>query len=89
LDNWENDVAPSPALRRWFDHRPDRFEEFRKRYHAELLENPAWAALRKSIGRKRVTFLYAAKDRRINHASVLSELINGNGSAASPSDASR
>jgi uncharacterized protein YeaO (DUF488 family) len=36
LDLWAKDVAPSDALRRWFDHRPERWEEFQKRYRAEL-----------------------------------------------------
>src|SRR5687768_15860368 len=34
LDGWLKDVAPSPTLRKWFGHEPERFAEFRKRYLA-------------------------------------------------------
>ena len=36
VDLWVKDVAPSPELRRWFNHDPDRWQEFRRRHHAEL-----------------------------------------------------
>jgi hypothetical protein len=36
LDLWAKDLAPSPSLRQWFGHDPDRFHEFARRYHAEL-----------------------------------------------------
>jgi uncharacterized protein YeaO (DUF488 family) len=36
LDEWVPDLAPSDALRRWYGHDPDRFEEFRRRYLSEL-----------------------------------------------------
>ena len=32
LDGWLKDVAPSPGLRRWFGHDPDKWPEFRRRY---------------------------------------------------------
>ena len=41
LDTWLKDVAPSPELRTWFGHKPERFEEFAARYQAELEQNPA------------------------------------------------
>ncbi len=43
LDLWAKDVAPSPELRRWFGHVPARFQEFARRYHAELRAGPARA----------------------------------------------
>jgi uncharacterized protein YeaO (DUF488 family) len=36
LDAWEQELAPSPELRRWFGHEPERFEGFRRRYIEEL-----------------------------------------------------
>jgi uncharacterized protein YeaO (DUF488 family) len=71
LDLWCKDIAPSPELRKWFDHRPERFEEFGKRYRAELDGNPAVADLLTFIGKRRATLLYAARDPTINHATVL------------------
>ncbi|NID15036.1 DUF488 domain-containing protein [Luteibacter yeojuensis] len=73
VDLWMKDVAPSPSLRTWFDHREDRFEEFSRRYVAELEHNPAAAELRTLARKRKVTFVYGARDGRINHAAVLAE----------------
>ncbi|HEX4176925.1 MAG TPA: DUF488 family protein [Rhizomicrobium sp.] len=73
LDGWAKDVAPTPALRKWFDHKPERFQEFAKRYRAELRHNPAVAELRKTKGK--VTLIYGARDPAINHAVVLAKVL--------------
>ena len=68
---WIKDIAPSPALRKWFDHDPDRFTQFSRRYEKELRTNAALTPLRK-LGRGHVvTLLYGAHDPHINHAAVL------------------
>ena len=74
LDGWFKDVAPSPELRKWFGHEEERFSEFRRRYLAELDANdsPQLQELQRLAGGE-VTLLFAAKDRRINHAVVLKE----------------
>jgi uncharacterized protein YeaO (DUF488 family) len=75
LDHWLKDIAPSPELRTWFDHRADRFEQFQRQYTAELSNNPATDELAR-LGKKHVvTLLYGAKDPRINHACVLREVL--------------
>jgi uncharacterized protein YeaO (DUF488 family) len=71
VDLWMKDVAPSPALRQWFGHDPDRFTEFKRRYRAELATHSALEELRRLGGKRRVTLLYGAKDPEINHAVVL------------------
>ncbi|GAB2510775.1 DUF488 domain-containing protein [Pseudoxanthomonas sangjuensis] len=72
LTLWCKDIAPSPALRQWFDHRADRFDEFAARYRAELAANPtATAVLRDQLAHGRVTLVYAARDPQINQAVVL------------------
>jgi uncharacterized protein YeaO (DUF488 family) len=73
LDGWNKDVAPSPRLRLWFGHRPERFQEFAKRYRAELKHNPAVAELRAVKGK--VTLIYGARDPAINHAAVLAKFL--------------
>jgi uncharacterized protein YeaO (DUF488 family) len=73
LDGWMKDVAPSPALRKWFDHKPERFQEFAKRYRAELKANPALEELRDLKGK--VTLIYGARDPKINHAVVLAKVL--------------
>lgn len=73
LDGWAKEVAPSPGLRKWFGHREDRFAEFARRYRAELKDNPALEALRARKGK--VTLVYAARDPKINHATVLAKVL--------------
>ncbi len=76
LDLWLREAAPSPALRKWFDHDPARWAEFTRRYHAELAENDAvLTPLRQAAGRGRVTLLYAARDEQFNHAAALRQYL--------------
>ena len=77
LDLWAKEVAPSPGLRTWFDHREDRFAEFKRLYLLELRSNPAVPDLVGRIGKRRATLLYGAKDPVINHAVVLAEYLDG------------
>jgi len=75
LDQWMKDIAPSPRLRLWFGHRPERFAEFKKRYVKELSGNPEVAELR-GLGRHaRVTLVYGARDPQANHAVVLQDIL--------------
>ncbi len=81
LDYWMKDVAPSPRLRLWFGHRPERFAEFGKRYKKELNGNPELAELRK-LGRSAfVTLLYGARNPQVNHALVLQSVLRKPGTA--------
>ncbi len=76
LSCWLKDVAPSPDLRRWWHHDPDRFEDFARRYRTELDDNCALGDLL-SIVREhdRTTLVYAAKDPAVNHALILRDYI--------------
>ncbi|WP_221567422.1 DUF488 domain-containing protein [Alkalihalobacillus sp. TS-13] len=75
LDEWLKEVAPSPELRKWFGHDPDRFKEFKERYESELdndeEKQKAAEKIRSFIKDGKVTLLYAAKDQKHNHAVVL------------------
>ena len=76
IDHWVIDVAPTPQLRTWFGHRPERWAEFHRRYRAELVENDATVdALRKLCAGRQVTFVFAAKDVERNSAVVLREFL--------------
>jgi uncharacterized protein YeaO (DUF488 family) len=75
LDHWAKDLAPSSELRKWFDHKPERFEEFGRRYRAELKHNPAVEATRAYAKRGRTTLLYAAHDPACNQAVVLADYL--------------
>ena len=72
IDIWAKELAPSHDLRKWFHSDEGTFAEFKKRYRRELqaLEEEA-RSLRKEIGRRKVTFVYATKDSAHNHAQLL------------------
>jgi uncharacterized protein YeaO (DUF488 family) len=89
LASWMKDIAPSPKLRVWFSHRPERFNEFKRRYSKELARNAAVPELRALARRKRVTLLYAAHDPKINHAVVLLAVLRARASRAAPKAAHR
>jgi uncharacterized protein YeaO (DUF488 family) len=77
LDEWNKDVAPSPGLRRWFGHEPEKWPEFRRRYFAELRPNEeAWRPLLAAARRGRVTFIYAARDEDRNGAVALKAFLD-------------
>jgi uncharacterized protein YeaO (DUF488 family) len=76
LDAWERDLAPSAALRAWFGHQPDLFDEFRSRYLSELREHRSLLSqLRQRARRGTLTLVYAARDTEHNDAVVLAEVI--------------
>ncbi|CAC9935161.1 hypothetical protein PEPNEM18_01442 [Aedoeadaptatus nemausensis] len=79
LDGWAKEVCPSNGLRKWFDHREDRFSDFAEKYREELnasKEARAWRKeITKSLNDSPVTLIYAAKSETINHARVLQEWI--------------
>jgi uncharacterized protein YeaO (DUF488 family) len=82
LDLWMKEVAPSPALRRWYGHRPERFEEFARRYRKELAAGPAAEALGRLRALARegpVTLLTATRDVERSGAAVLAEVLRGGG----------
>jgi uncharacterized protein YeaO (DUF488 family) len=73
---WLKDVAPSNALRKWFGHDPQRWDEFRRRYFAELDANPdAVKRLREIAAQGPVTLLYGARDEVHNQAAALAEYL--------------
>jgi uncharacterized protein YeaO (DUF488 family) len=78
IDRWEKEVAPSPALRQWFGHDPARWDEFSRRYRAELkLKERAEPIqeLRAMAREHPLTLVYAAHDEQHNHAIVLREVL--------------
>jgi uncharacterized protein YeaO (DUF488 family) len=76
LDAWARDLAPSDALRTWFDHDPARFAEFRACYRDELADRADRVEeLRRRAGSGRLTIVYAARDREHNNAVVVCELV--------------
>jgi len=76
LDRWMKGVAPSHELRKWFDHDPDKWEEFQERYRKELFGSKAVVEMIELIRRHRtVTLIYASKDEKHNSTMVLREFL--------------
>ena len=76
VDLWLKDVAPSPELRKWFGHDPDKWEQFQKRYWKELKENDDAVRLLKQKGKRgTVTLVYAARDEEHNGALALKRFL--------------
>ena len=76
LDLWLPDLGPSTELRQWFNHDPTRWDEFRRRYQAELKEKKE--LVEELEGRAKegmVTLLYSAKDEAHNQAVVLQQYL--------------
>jgi uncharacterized protein YeaO (DUF488 family) len=77
-DAWLKDVAPSGDLRTWYGHRPERFEEFARRYRKELRSGPpadALEQLRKKAGSRTLTLITATRDVERSGAAVLAETL--------------
>jgi uncharacterized protein YeaO (DUF488 family) len=76
VDLWLKDIAPSATLRRWFNHDPSKWREFKTRYFRELNQHPELTGqLKKKAGSTRVTLLYGAKDTNHNNALALKEYL--------------
>ncbi|MCE3554268.1 DUF488 family protein [Pseudonocardia sp. RS11V-5] len=77
MDGWVKDVAPSSELRKWFGHDPERWEEFRRRYFAELDDRPeAWRPLVDAARSGTLTLLYSSRDREHNNAVALRDYLD-------------
>jgi uncharacterized protein YeaO (DUF488 family) len=76
LTDWLRDVAPSPELRKWFGHDPRKWDEFRRRYVAELDEHPeAWRPLLDAAAVGDVTLVYSSHDIEHNNAVALRDYL--------------
>jgi uncharacterized protein YeaO (DUF488 family) len=72
IEYWAKDLSPSNELRKWYGHEPGKWEEFKKRYFAELGENKvAVDELLEQMGKGPVTFVYSSTERTINNAEAL------------------
>jgi uncharacterized protein YeaO (DUF488 family) len=80
IDEWCKDIAPSTELRKWYAHDPARFDEFSRRYRAELKDPQpaeALAHLRALAKGKALTLLTATREPQISEAAVLADIVRG------------
>ena len=76
LDLWLKDIAPSPELRKWFDHDPLKWAEFQRRYAEELSQRQDLLDLLRQKEREGpVTLVYGARDEQHNAAVALKSLL--------------
>lgn len=76
LDEWDKEIGPSTELRKWFDHKDERFEEFERRYKEELkLQKEDLKRIRKIAHSKQVCLLYGAKNELHNQAVVIKTVL--------------
>jgi uncharacterized protein YeaO (DUF488 family) len=75
-DQWLRELAPSTRLRKWFGHRPERWDEFRRRYALELgQQTMRLRELRSLARRRRITLLFSAHDEEHNNAVALRDML--------------
>jgi len=78
IDQWVKDIAPSTALRKWFGHDPRRWEEFRRRYAAEVHQHPEQLGRLRELARHgRITLIFSAHDEVHNDAIALRDSLLG------------
>lgn len=76
VDEWLRDLAPSAELRKWFEHDPAKWTDFRKRYWRELDKSPDLVSrLAEECQGQMVTFVFASKEEKLNNAVALKEYI--------------
>ncbi|MGV7929397.1 MAG: DUF488 domain-containing protein [Spirochaetota bacterium] len=78
IDLWLKEIAPSDALRKWFNHEPEKWDRFKDDYFKELIEKKdAVLLLKRKAEHETVSLLYAAKDAERNNAVALREFLSG------------
>jgi len=79
LYEWLKEIGPSKELRQWFNHDPDKFQEFKKKYKAELQDREQKASYDKLKAIQKdnstITLIFSAKDEENNQAQVLKEML--------------
>jgi uncharacterized protein YeaO (DUF488 family) len=75
VGTWFKDVAPSKELREWYNHQPERFDQFAARYREELQGSETLDELRKLTKRGVVTLVTATREVQGSHAAVLATLL--------------
>lgn len=75
IDRWVKELAPSAKLRKWFNHDPEKWPQFKAKYREELERNKSIAVFIKELKQEATTFVYAASDTQHNNAVVLKEYL--------------
>ncbi|WP_208645559.1 DUF488 domain-containing protein [Mucilaginibacter endophyticus] len=77
IDEWFKEIAPSNELRKWYNHEPEKFDAFNKKYQAEINSTKALDELVDYIkAHKTVTLVFSSKELKLNNAVVLKSIID-------------
>ena len=76
IDLWAKEIAPSNELRKWYEHDPKKWAEFKRRYYAELESSDApLDVVRKHVEAGPVTLVFSSRETELNNAAALKELL--------------
>lgn len=75
IDLWFKDAAPSTELRKWYDHDPEKWSEFKKCYTKELNQKKDLLQTLIDYKRKTITLVFAAKNIEYSHALILQKYL--------------
>ena len=79
IDLWQKDIAPSSALRKWFNHDQRKWNEFKRRYYEELKDRKEIIKLLlEKAEQGTITLLYSSKEEKYNNAIALKEFLQSN-----------
>ena len=82
VDEWLKEIGPSHNLRQWFQHDPNKFDSFKRKYQQELKsgdQREAFQKLKKIVqDNDVVTFIFAARETNYNHAVILKDMLQNN-----------
>jgi len=77
---WAKTISPSAQLRQWYQHDPEKWQDFKKKYFQELNSNPeGMNELRNQIGRGKITLIFSSKEEKLNNATALKEYLESTG----------
>ncbi len=79
IDEWLKDIAPSPELRKWYSHDPQKWNGFKQKYWSELdgKKELVRKLCSESTGHV-VTFLFGSREEKLNSANALKEYLETN-----------
>ncbi len=76
IDAWFRELSPSNELRIWFNHDPDKWGGFKKRFFTELRgKEDLIGQIANYSMQGTVTLLFGSKEERINNAVALKEYL--------------
>src|SRR5574339_1192341 len=79
IDLWQKDIAPSSALRKWFNHDQRKWNEFKRCYYEELKDRKEIVKLfLEKAEQETITLLYSSKEEKYNNAIALKEYLQSN-----------